>query len=46
MKKNSLSESGITKNEFNIFVPTLINFNLIDNYASQIVEFRKKFKIS
>lgn len=44
MKKNSLSESGITKNEFNIFVPTLINFNLIDNYANQIIEFRKKFK--
>ena len=45
MKKNSLPESGITKNEFNIFVPTLINFNLIDDYANKIVEFRKKFKI-
>ena len=25
-------------------MPTLINFNLIDNYANQIIEFRKKFK--
>ena len=29
------------RDEFNIFVPTLINFNLIDSYAEKIISLRR-----
>ncbi|MGC9001076.1 AlwI family type II restriction endonuclease [Caldisericum sp.] len=32
---------GLDKTEFSIFVPTLINFNQIDEYVEKILEFRK-----
>ncbi|MGQ9846802.1 MAG: AlwI family type II restriction endonuclease [Bacteroidales bacterium] len=32
---------GLDKTEFSIFVPTLINFNEIDEYVEKILEFRK-----
>lgn len=33
---------GLDKTEFSIFVPTLINFNLIDEYVEKILEFRRE----
>ncbi len=33
---------GLEKREFSIFVPTLINFNQIDEYVEKILEFRKE----
>jgi hypothetical protein len=35
-------KKGLDKNEFSIFVPTLINFDLIDEYVEKILEFRKE----
>jgi len=32
---------GLTQNEFSLFVPSLINHNLIDNYVERILEYRK-----
>ena len=34
-------EKGLTKTEFSYFVPSLINYSLIDRYAKHIVEYRK-----
>jgi hypothetical protein len=33
---------GLDKTEFSIFVPTLISFDLIDEYVEKILEFRKE----
>ena len=33
---------GLDKTEFSIFVPTLINFNQLDEYVERILEFRKE----
>ncbi len=44
-KINRKSEKrGLDKTEFSIFVPTLINFNQIDEYVEKILEFRKEKK--
>lgn len=45
-KINSKSEQkGLSRNEFCLFVPSLINYKLIDNYVDKIIEFRKtKYK--
>lgn len=40
-KKNNLNPSGITRTEFNIFIPTLINFDLIDTCSNKLIDFRK-----
>ena len=36
------TKGGLNKTEFNIFVPTLINVNQIDEYVEGILEFRKE----
>ncbi len=36
------TKRGLDKTEFSIFVPTLINFNQIDEYVEKILEFRKE----
>jgi hypothetical protein len=36
------SKRGLDKTEFSVFVPTLISFDLIDEYVERILEFRKK----
>jgi hypothetical protein len=36
------SKKGLDKTEFSIFVPTLINFDRIDEYVEKILEFRKE----
>ncbi|MFN3740150.1 MAG: AlwI family type II restriction endonuclease [Thermodesulfovibrionales bacterium] len=41
LNKNS-AEKGLDKTEFSIFVPTLINYNQIDEYVERILEFRKE----
>jgi len=41
-KLDQLSKTkGISKEEFSLFVPTLINFNKIDDYVKKILEYRK-----
>jgi len=34
-------KKGLDKNEFNLFVPTLIKFDQVDEYVQRILEFRK-----
>jgi len=34
-------KKGLDKTEFSVFVPTLINYNLIDEYLEKIIEFRE-----
>jgi len=36
------TKRGLDKTEFSIFVPTLINFDQIDEYLERILEFRKE----
>lgn len=36
------SKKGLDKIEFSVFVPTLISFDLIDEYVEKILEFRKQ----
>lgn len=36
------TKRGLDKTEFSIFIPTLINYNQIDEYVERILEFRKE----
>jgi len=38
---NKFGNYGLTQNEFSLFVPSLINYNLIDVYLNKLEEFRK-----
>ncbi|GIV29292.1 MAG: hypothetical protein KatS3mg028_0358 [Bacteroidia bacterium] len=50
VNKNSNDKTGLSQTEFSLFVPSLINFNCIDDYVKKVFEYRKagnkeKFKI-
>lgn len=38
---NTSKENGLTKTEFSLFVPSLINYNLLDYYTKKILDYRK-----
>jgi len=41
-KVNELTKKqGLSQAEFSLFIPTLINFNLIDKYVDKIIKYRK-----
>ncbi len=40
-KSFGINSKGISKQEFALFVPTLVNYKLIDAYADKVVELRK-----
>jgi len=41
-KVNKKSDKkGLTKTEFSLFIPALINYNLIDKYVEKVFEYRK-----
>jgi hypothetical protein len=43
-KKSGEKEKGISKEEFSLFCPTLVNYQDIDNYSKKIIELRKNLK--
>lgn len=44
MKENGDDPKGISKQEFSLFVPTLVNYNDINSYANQIITLRQNQK--
>lgn len=41
-RENGEKEKGISKQEFALFCPTLINYNQVEPYAQKIIELREK----
>ncbi len=42
--KSGDKEKGISKDEFSLFCPTLVNYKNIDSYSNKIITLRKKLK--
>lgn len=42
--KNGLKQKGVSKQEFEIFVQTLISYTQLDDQASKLIEFRQKLE--
>jgi len=42
--KDGEKSKGISKKEFSLFCPTLVNYEKIDSYANKIISIRKKLK--
>lgn len=40
-EENNLTQKGLEKIEFHLFVPTLINYTDVNKYANEVIKFRK-----